>query len=371
MSTVIDSEVDRALGAVREAIRAAAAEGRSLRLVGGGTKDFYGEAPTGGAPTGEALDLRALRGIVSYEPTELVIQARCGTPLAEVEEALAAHRQMLAFEPPAFGDAATIGGVVAAGLSGPRRASAGSARDFVLGATVVDAQARVLRFGGQVMKNVAGYDVSRLMCGSLGILGPIVDVSLKVVPRPMREASVRFALDASEAIGAMNRWCAEPLPISATRWREGEAWLRFSGARPAVEAALARFERERGATRIDDDEAAHRWRALREHQDPFFAGSEPLWRLSLPCTAPRLDLPGAVLVEWAGAQRWLRSDAPAARIRAECERVGGAATLFRGGDRSAGVFPPLPEANRRVHRELKRAFDPAGLFNRGRMYPDL
>ncbi|RIK93477.1 MAG: glycolate oxidase subunit GlcE [Burkholderiales bacterium] len=366
MSTVIASEVDPALGAVREAIRAAAAEGRSLRLVGGGTKDFYGEAGIG-----EALDLRALRGIVSYEPTELVLQVRCGTPLAEVEEALAAHGQMLAFEPPAFGDAATIGGVVAAGLSGPRRASAGSARDFVLGATIVDAQARVLRFGGQVMKNVAGYDVSRLMCGSLGILGPIVDVSLKVVPRPMREASVRFALEASEAIGAMNRWCAEPLPISATRWREGEAWLRFSGATPAVEAALARFERERGATRIDDDEAAHRWRALREHDDPFFAGGEALWRLSLPSTAPWLDLPGAVLVEWTGAQRWLRGDAPAARIRAECERVGGAATLFRGGDRSAGVFPPLPEANRRVHRELKRAFDPTGLFNRGRMYPDL
>jgi glycolate oxidase FAD binding subunit len=363
---MIDGEVDRALDTVREAIRAARSDDRSLRLVGGGTKDFYGESPTG-----EALDLRALRGIVSYEPTELVLQVRCGTPLAEVHEALAAHGQMLAFEPPAFGDAATIGGVVAAGLSGPRRASAGSARDFVLGATIVDAQARVLRFGGQVMKNVAGYDVSRLMCGSLGILGPIVDVSLKVVPQPMREASVRFALEAHEAIGAMNRWCAEPLPVSATRWQDGEAWLRFSGAKPAVEAAIARFERESGAVRIDDDEAAHGWHALREHEDPFFAGNEPLWRLSLPPTAPWQDLPGRVLVEWAGAQRWLRSDVDAAGIRAACEAVGGTATLFRGGERSAGVFPPLPEANRRVHRELKRAFDPTGLFNRGRMYPDL
>jgi len=203
VSTVTESDVDRELATVREAIRAAAADGRALRLVGGATKDFYGETPSG-----EALDMRGLRGIVSYEPTELVLQVRCGTPLAEVEEALAAHAQMLAFEPPAFGKAATIGGVVAAGLSGPRRASAGSARDFVLGTTIVDAQARVLRFGGQVMKNVAGYDVSRLMCGSLGILGPIVDVSLKVVPRPMRETSVRLALAADEAIDALNRWCA-------------------------------------------------------------------------------------------------------------------------------------------------------------------
>lgn len=359
-------EADHAVEAVREVIRAAAADGRALRLVGGATKDFHGEAPRG-----EPLDLRGVRGIVSYEPTELVMQVRCGTPLQEVHDALAAHGQMLAFEPPAFGEGATIGGVVAAGLSGPRRASAGAVRDFVLGATIVDAQARVLRFGGQVMKNVAGYDVSRLMCGSLGILGPIVDVSLKVLPRPMREASVRLPLDASDAIATMNRWCAEPLPISATRWHEGEAWLRFSGAAPAVEAALARFGREHGAARIDDDEAARRWRALREHEDPFFAGNEPLWRLSLPSTAPWLDLPGRALVEWAGAQRWLRGDADAGRIRAECARAGGTATLFRGGDRTVGVFHPLPEANRRVHRALKHAFDPAGLFNRGRMYPDL
>ncbi|HLT25469.1 MAG TPA: glycolate oxidase subunit GlcE [Zeimonas sp.] len=360
------TEADPALETIRDAIRAAVTDRRALRLVGGATKDFYGETPQG-----EPLDLRALRGIVSYEPTELVIQVRGGTPLAEVHEALAAHAQMLAFEPPAFGEAATIGGVVAAGLSGPRRASAGAVRDFVLGATILDAQGRVLRFGGQVMKNVAGYDVSRLLCGSLGILGPIVDVSLKVLPRPMREASVRLPLDASRAIGTMNRWCAEPLPISATRWHDGQAWVRFSGAAPAVEAALARFAREHGAVRIDDDEAAHRWRALREHEDAFFAGDQPLWRLSLPSTAPWLELPGRVLVEWAGAQRWLRGDADAARIRAECERVGGTATLFRGGDRSAGVFHPLPEANRRVHRALKHAFDPSGVFNRGRMYPDL
>lgn len=366
MSTVVDASADRALSRLRDAVRAAAADGRALRLVGGGTKDFYGEAPQG-----EALSLAGLRGIVSYEPTELVLQVRCATPLDEVHEALAAHGQMLAFEPPSFGAAATIGGVVAAGLSGPRRASAGAVRDFVLGATLVDAQARVLRFGGQVMKNVAGYDVSRLLCGSLGILGPIVDVSLKVLPRPMCEASVRLALDPSEAILTMNRWCGQPLPISATRWHDGEAWVRFSGAAPAVEAALARFAREHGATRLDDDEAAHRWRALREHQDAFFAGDAPLWRLSLPSTAAWLDLPGDVLVEWAGAQRWLRSQADASRIRAECERAGGSATLFRGGDRSAGVFPPLPEGNRRVHRALKRAFDPSGLFNPGRLYPDL
>lgn len=357
---------DAALDEVRDAIRSAAAHGRSLRLRGGGTKDFYGEAPVG-----DPLELHRVRGIVAYEPTELVLHVRCGTTLAEIDEALAAHGQMLAFEPPAFGPGATIGGVVAAGLSGPRRASVGSVRDFVLGATLVDAQGRVLRFGGQVMKNVAGFDVSRLLCGSLGILGPIVDVSLKVLPRPMHECTLRLALDAGEAIEAMNRWCAQPLPVSATRWCEGEAWVRFSGAAPAVEAAAGRFERECGAKRFDAHEAAHAWRALREHEDDFFAGDRALWRLSVPSTAPWIDLPGPTLIEWAGAQRWLRSDEPASRIRAACERAGGTATLFRGGDRSAGVFHPLPAPNLRVHRNLKQAFDPSAMFNRGRLYPDL
>lgn len=360
---------DPSVAGVCEAIRAAARDGRALRLIGGGTKDFHGQVLAG-----EPLGLGGVRGIVSYEPTELVMRVRCGTPLAEVHEALDAHAQMLAFEPPAFGDAATIGGVVAAGLSGPRRASAGAVRDFVLGVTIADGQGQLLRFGGQVMKNVAGYDVSRVMCGSLGILGPIIDVSLKVLPRPQREASMRLTLDAGAVIGTMNRWRVESLPVSATRWHDGEARVRFSGAPAAVDAALARLADRHGAVRIADDEAAQGWHDLREQTDPFFSGvtpQAPLWRLSLPSTAAWPELPGHWLLEWDGALRWLRTDADAGRIRAECERLGGTAMLFRGGDRAVGVFHPLRDINRRVHRELKQAFDPAGVFNPGRMYASL
>lgn len=357
---------DRALEALREQIRDAAADERALCIRGGGTKDFYGETPVG-----EPLEMRACRGIVEYEPTELVIRARCGTALAEIDEALAANGQMLAFEPPVFGAATTIGGVIAAGLSGPRRASAGAARDFVLGVSILDAQGRELRFGGQVMKNVAGYDVSRLMCGSLGILGPIVEVSLKVLPRPACETTLIMPLGQSGSLQAMNRWSAAPLPISATMWRAGECFVRLSGALPAVEAATSQFERDHDARRLDDAQSARMWSAVRDHRDAFFQSTQPLWRLSLPSTAPVLELPGETLVEWAGAQRWLVGDAEAHAIREACERAGGTATVFRAGDASGGVFHPLPAANASVHRRLKQAFDPHGVFNPGRMYPYL
>ena len=357
---------DPVLAELRDRVRAAAAAREPLCIRGAGTKDFYGQPPVG-----QPLDMRGCRGIVSYEPTELVIRARCGTPLAEVEAALAERGQMLAFEPPAFGRAATIGGVIAAGLSGPRRASAGAARDFVLGATLLDALGRELRFGGQVMKNVAGYDVSRLACGSLGILGPIVEVSLKVLPRPPAEISVRLRIDEAGALRAVNEWGGQPLPLSASAWCEGVLTLRLSGAAAAVEAAAARFEREHGAQRLDATQAAAYWAGIREQSDPFFEGARPLWRLSLPATAPVVDLPGARMFEWGGAQRWLRSDMPAEAVRAAAARVGGTATLFRGGDRSAGVFHPLAPVNAALQRRLKEAFDPGRIFNPGRMYPDL
>jgi len=357
---------DPALAELRDRVRAAAAAREPLCIRGAGTKDFYGQSPAG-----EPLDMRAYRGTVSYEPTELVIRVRCGTPLAEVEATLAERGQMLAFEPPAFGGAATIGGVIAAGLSGPRRASAGAARDFVLGATLLDAGGRELRFGGQVMKNVAGYDVSRLACGSLGILGPIVEVSLKVLPRPAAEISVRLHIDEAGALRAVNEWGGQPLPLSASAWCEGALTLRLSGAPAAVEAAAARFERERGAQRLDSAQAPAYWAGIREQSDPFFGGVRPLWRLSLPPTAPVVDLPGVRMFEWGGAQRWLRSDAPAETVRAAAARVGGTATLFRGGDRAAGVFHSLAPANASLQRRLKEAFDPGRIFNPGRMYPDL
>lgn len=358
--------IDSAIAALREQIRDAAAARRALCIRGGGTKEFYGETPTG-----ELLDMRACRGIVSYDPSELVMRVRCGTPLAQVEQTLAASGQILAFEPPVFGTAATIGGVVAAGLSGPRRATAGSVRDFVLGVTILDAQGRELRFGGEVMKNVAGYDVSRLMCGSLGILGPIVEVALKVLPRPACEATLVMRLSQAEALREMNRWSGEPTPLSATLWHDGECRVRLSGARPSVESAIARFQRDYAATPVDGEEAAHSWKALRDHRSGFFDDAQPLWRLSLPSTAPPADLPGATLLEWAGAQRWLKTDADAHGIRAACERLGGTATLFRGGGGSVPVFHPLAAANASVHRRLKEAFDPQRLFNPGRLFPYL
>lgn len=357
---------DPALAELRDRVRAAAAARTPLCIRGGGTKDFYGQPPAG-----EPLEMRGWHGIVGYEPTELVITARCGTPLAEVEAALAERGQMLAFEPPAFGAAATIGGVIAAGLSGPRRASAGAARDFVLGATLLDAAGRELRFGGQVMKNVAGYDVSRLACGSLGILGPILEVSLKVLPLPAAEASLRLPIDEAGALRAVNEWGGQPLPLSASAWCEGVLSLRLSGAAAAVEAAVARFEREHGTARLDPAQARAYWAGVREQTDAFFDGAQPLWRLSVPATAPVVDLPGARMFEWGGALRWLRSDASAETVRAAVSRLGGTATLFRGGDRAAGVFHPLAPVNVALQRRLKDAFDPARIFNPGRMYPDL
>ncbi|MEB2336460.1 MAG: glycolate oxidase subunit GlcE [Burkholderiales bacterium] len=357
---------DPVLAELRDRVRAAAAAREPLCIRGGGTKDFYGQPPAG-----EPLEMRGWHGIVGYEPTELVITARCGTPLAEVEAALAERGQMLAFEPPAFGAAATIGGVIAAGLSGPRRASAGAARDFVLGATLLDAAGRELRFGGQVMKNVAGYDVSRLACGSLGILGPILEVSLKVLPLPAAEASLRLPIDEAGALRAVNEWGGQPLPLSASAWCEGVLTLRLSGAAAAVEAAAARFEREHGAVRLDPAQARAYWAGVREQTDAFFDGAQPLWRLSVPATAPVVDLPGARMFEWGGALRWLRSDASAETVRAAVARLGGTATLFRGGDRAAGVFHPLAPINAALQRRLKDAFDPARIFNPGRMYPDL
>lgn len=348
-----------------EQVRAAGAQGRQLCVRGGGSKDFYG-----GEPRGERLDTRGHAGIVSYEPSELVVTARCGTPLAELEAALAARDQMLAFEPPHFtvagASTATLGGCVAAGISGPRRASAGSVRDFVLGTKLLDGRGRVLSFGGEVMKNVAGYDVSRLLAGSLGTLGVVLEVSLKVLPRPLAETTLRFELPQGRAIETLNRWAGRPLPISASSWQDGELRVRLSGAQGALRAACDTL----GGERVDAAQGELLWRALREHEEPFFAGDAPLWRLALPSGAAPIELAGEQLVEWGGAQRWLRSRADAATVRSAAAAAGGHATLFRAADKSAGAFTPLPAVLMRLHRELKQAFDPAGIFNPGRMYPD-
>lgn len=333
-------------------IRAAAGARTPLCIRGSGSKDFYGNAPSG-----EVLDTRGYAGIVSYEATELVVTARCGTPLAELEEILLKNSQFLPFEPPHFGAGATLGGCIAAGLAGPRRAAAGAVRDFVLGTKLIDGRGQVLQFGGAVMKNVAGYDVSRLLAGSLGTLGLIAEASLKVLPRPRSELTLRLEAGESEALASMSRWAGQPLPISATAWHEGRLFVRLSGAEPAVHAAAHRM----GGEKIEPA-----WHDLKEQTHPFFAGPEPLWRISLPSAAAPLDLPGRQLIEWGGALRWLKTNASAETVRRNASH----ATLFRATDKSAGAFSPLEPVNARLHRALKKAFDPEGILNPGRMYAD-
>lgn len=381
---------DVALEAIIERVRAARADKSALDIRGGGTKSFYGEVPCG-----EPLDVRPLAGISSYEPSELVVTVRAGTPLAELEAVLAEKGQCLAFEPPRYamdartgdeaepGEAApagvgakggTVGGMVAAGLSGPARVSAGGVRDHVLGASLLNGRGELLSFGGQVIKNVAGYDVSRVLAGSLGILGVICEVSLKVLPRATATQTLRFELDEGAALQRVNEWGGQPLPIAASAWWSGMLVVRLAGAAAAVHAARARL----GGEAIEPAMADAFWTGLRDHNDEFFAaaaanvaGGASLWRVSVPQTTPALGLAGDTLVEWGGAQRWITSVAPAAYVRDTVSRAGGHATLFRARDKSAGVFAPLSPPLARVHRELKRAFDPDGVFNPGRIYPDL
>jgi glycolate oxidase FAD binding subunit len=359
--------MELAIAALGEEIRAAIAAGRRLRIRAGGSKDFYGNPPSG-----EVLDPRAVRGIVSYEPTELALAARCGTTLAEIESLLEAHDQMLAFEPPHFGATATIGGCIASGLAGPRRASAGYAyggvRDFVLGAKLLDGRGQLLSFGGMVMKNVSGYDAARLLAGSLGIFGVIIEVALKVVPRLRAEATLQFAMGEAAALSQLNAWGAQPLPISASAWRDDLLSIRLSGSSAGVESAAARL----GGQRLEPDAASQLWLGIREHRDAFFDSDLlPLWRLSVPSNAPPLELAPRQFIEWGGALRWIRADLPAESARARARQLGGHATLFRGGDRSQGVFTPVGAGLAAIQRRLRAQFDPHGIFDAARLDPDL
>jgi glycolate oxidase FAD binding subunit len=380
------------LNSLIDAVRQAAADGRTLRLRGGGTKDFWGQSLTG-----DVLDTRAYQGIVSYEPSELVITARCGTPLAELEAALAEKGQCLAFEPPHFGQGseqgATVGGMVAAGLSGPARATAGAVRDYVLGARFINGLGEHLTFGGQVMKNVAGYDVSRLMAGSWGTLGLVTEVSLKVLPVAPAEATLMIAgLAQGRALDLLHRWGGQPLPLNASAWvRDTTAqpvadylFVRLRGAVAAVQSAIGKMSADATALgaqvlQMAHAQAAQDWRASGEQTLQFFDAPSPdacLWRLSVPQTAPVLDLPFASYVEWQGAQRWLWAPASAAvALRELAQSVGGHATLFRASaahpevDKAAGVNTPLDAVQQRVQQQLQKQFDPKGVFATGRLHP--
>jgi glycolate oxidase FAD binding subunit len=352
-------------------------QGNTLRIIGGDSKAFYG-----GELIGEPLFVSSHSGVVNYEPGELTITVRAGTALDELQSLLAAQGQMLPFEPPAYGKGATIGGTIACGFSGPRRPFAGAARDFVLGCKVLTGKGDIVSFGGQVMKNVAGYDVPRLMTGALGTLGVLLEISLKVLPKPECELTLSMPLTTQEALDVMCFRAAKPLPLSAASF-DGEAVnLRLSGSPNAVKTAQKKIAGEILAF------GESYWREVREQQHYFFQQSLPLWRISVaPATLP-LPLQGQWFYDWGGAQRWLFSDMSADSIRAAVMAEGGHATIFRKtvfrqytgntgnqetvleNDRS-GVFHPLPERVARIHRNLKSLFDPKKLLNRNRFYPDL
>lgn len=357
-----------------ERIKDNARKSAPVAILGGGTKSFYG-----GNIVGEAVDMRPYAGIIEYEAKELVLTVRAGTTLVEIEAAMDAENQMLPFEPPHFGGIdnygkATIGGTVAAGLSGPRRAYAGSVRDFVLGTRIMNGRGEDLNFGGRVIKNVAGYDVSRLMTGAMGTLGVLLDLSFKVLPKPAAEVTLRFEMDEAAAIQRMNEWAGKPLPLSATCWFDNTLWVRLSGAVAGVKAAREKMGGEclesQSGSGISTEAPERVWASCRNQQHSFFqrhGDNEPLWRLSVPATTPPLKLDSPQLIEWGGALRWVRGNLDAKDLRAKVESVGGHATLFRGGDKSAGVFHPLQATLVPIHRHLKAAFDPANILNRGRL----
>ena len=345
---------------ISEQLKDAASNRTALAIRGGGSKDFYGRSTEG-----EILNVGEYRGIIDYTPSELVISARAGMPLNELEATLAEQGQMLPFEPPHFGEHATLGGSIACGLSGPRRPYAGAARDFVLGINCINGNGEYLRFGGQVMKNVAGYDLSRTLTGSLGTLAVLLDIHLKILPRPESSITLMQACSATEAVQRMNQWAAKPLPLSGGCYRDGMLYVRLSGTPRGVQAAADKL----GGDTLDAGETF--WEDLREQRLDFFSGETPLWRLSVAPASSELEIDAAWLIDWGGAQRWLRSDLPAGTIRTAAASVGGHATLFRGGDRNAEVFQPLPPALLALHKRIKHTFDPAGILNPGRLYAAL
>lgn len=406
--------MDFVLSELTEQVLAARGAEKPLVIRGGGTKQFYGE-PKGrlGLPGALVLDMTAYQGIVNYHPSELVVTVKAGTLLSDLEKVLDEQGQMLAFEPPRFGPASTVGGCVAAGLSGPRRMAAGSLRDFILGARLLDSSGAVLAFGGEVMKNVAGYDVSRLLAGSLGIYGALVDISIKVAPKPFVEQTRIFQVEQAQALALLNQWRSQPVPISATSWSDhagqGVLHVRLSGSDSAVDAGARRL----GGQALPETEAADWWNGLRDQTHPFFS-QRPIWRIAVPPTAPDLKL-GATLVEWNGAQRWVAAELDPVALRSRVSHLGGHATFYRAAQGVPGVadpvlhaassdasnaaaavaaarsgsaenasaettdhvavadipfFQPLSPVLRTLNWRLKQELDPVGLFNPKRLFPD-
>ena len=345
--------------ALADQVGDAAKKRQALAIVGRGSKAFYGHAVEG-----ESLSLAEHRGIVSYEPTELVLTARAGTPVSEIAQALAENGQMLAFEPPDFDGEPSLGGAVASGLGGPRRPWGGAPRDLLLGVKLLDGRGRIMRFGGEVMKNVAGYDVSRLMAGALGTLGVLLEISIKVLPAPAVERNLVLNLPRERATQLMRDLARQPAPLSGVCHLDDRLYLRLSGNA----ASVAAWEKQIGG---DGGAGAGFWQQLRDHKLAFFDDERPLWRLSLAPAGPRLECEQQVLIDWAGAQRWVYSNLDAGEIRDQAAKVGGHAILFRHGDGNTPVFHPLDPVRERLHRGLKQTFDPDGILNPGRQYPTI
>jgi glycolate oxidase FAD binding subunit len=365
--------MDFALSELSQQVMAARGAERPVYIRGGGTKNFYGEFSDGDTvPDFAVLDLSGYQGIVNYQPSELVVTVKAGTLLSDLEKTLDEQNQMLAFEPPRFGAASTIGGCVASGLSGPRRMAAGSVRDFVLGAKLLDSSGLTLNFGGEVMKNVAGYDVSRLLAGSMGIFGALIEVSIKVAPKPFQEKTVLIPVDEAGALERFNTWRGLPIPITGTAWLTqadapgGLLHVRLSGSEPAVLNGVARL----GGDVLPEPAARAFWDSMRDQTHPFFQ-ARPLWRVAVPPHTPALDA-GPTLIEWNGGQRWVSAVDSALDFRAAVARRGGHATLFRFDSRPANVpvFHPLEAGVKNINRRLKQELDPVGIFNPKRLFPD-
>jgi len=340
-----------------EQVSDAVSESKSLCIVGGNSKRDDGREQIG-----EPISVSEYSGVVDYQPTELVVTVRAGTTLLELKEILASENQMLACETPEFDGAATVGGSLACAQSGPSRPWNGSIRDQVLGVRLINGKAEHLRFGGQVMKNVAGYDVARLQAGAMGAFGLLTEVSLKVLPRPESSKTARRPLEADAAIRVMNEVSMTPLPLTGASWYDGELYLRVTGQSSVVDAMVTELEGEV----LADDHAF--WTALREQRLPFFDGAGDLWRFSVRANAPHFKPGGDWLIDWGGARRWIAGSYQRNEFEGIAVNAGGEVTQVRGADRGADVFPVLAAPHRAMLQRLKTAFDPAYVFNRGRLY---
>lgn len=359
------------LDLLQDKVRVAAESGKRFELVGHASKRFYGETPEG--EPWILSEESALKGIRVHEPAELYVTVGAGMALRELEQHLASHGQQLGCEPPRFADQGTVGGLVATGLSGPARPYQGSVRDLLLGLSLIDGRGQLLRFGGTVMKNVAGFDVARLMVGALGTLGLITEATFKLQPLPPARLTLRFEANQADALHAMNQAAAQGLPLTASAWWDGSLLLRLAGSPEAVQAASRRL----GGEPLETEMADGFWSGLRHQSDEFFVGAVralaagrgiAIWRLSLPPTAPALNCPGEQLVEWGGAQRWLVTPLEAAQVRELAHRAGGQATLYAALNKGEfPVFEPPQPALAGVQQRLKAQFDPQGVFNPGRL----